>query len=219
MATMQCVECGSTVDIAARRCPNCGNDPYVGFDPEQDAFAILTKCQVLGGHGDLAPVPGESWKVVFRPEELMLRKKGREDICVSYRDIVAIEIGGPGAQHSGGGFIGGGFGLAGAASGMLIGAALNMLTTHTTVDTVICLQTDSAEIFLHTKESTPDDLRMRLSAVFGVLRGQEAAREPTAPAPRTPDAIDQLTKLADLLEKGLISQEEFAKLKGSLLAQ
>jgi hypothetical protein len=183
----------------------------------EDAFAVLTRCRVLGGHG-LSPQPGESWRLFFRPEELLLRKPGSEDVHVAYQEIVALEIGGPGAQRSGGGFIGGGFGLTGAAEGMLIGAALNMLTTRTTVNTVICLQTGAAELFLHTEEATPDDLRMRLSALFTILRRKEEGRSLPGAQAGTADPIDRLAKLAELLEKGLITEEEFAKLKTEVLS-
>lgn len=70
-------------------------------------------------------------------------------IAVPYVNIVAFEIGGPGARKTGGGFFGGGFGGSGAAEGMLVPAALNMLTTRTKVDTVICVQTPEAELFVH----------------------------------------------------------------------
>ena len=137
---------------------------------------------MLGGHG-LLPPAGEVWGVAFRSVDLALA--GRDaTVLVPYSDIVAIEIGGPGReQHrSGGGFIGGGFGVAGAAEGMLIATALNLLTTSTptTIKTVLCLKTTSAELYLYTSSQGTDELRMNLSPVFTILRQQEAARSTSA---------------------------------------
>jgi hypothetical protein len=144
-----------------------------------------------------------------------------EPIAVPYSEIIALEIGGPGARRSGGGFFGGGFGLAGAAEGILIASALNLLTTRTTVDTVICLQTATAELFLHDQNETPEGLRMRLSPVFNILRehaseqhGATRRREPTA---SEDDVADRLTKLSDMLHEGLLSRDEFDDLKRELL--
>ena len=135
---------------------------------------------------------------------------------VPYDNVVALEIGGPGAQQAGGGFFGGGVGPQGAVEGIAIASALNLLTTRTKIDTVICLQTSSAELFLHCQHETPDALRIRLSQVFSTLREQTASVR-SAGDPAGGHAVDRLAKLADLLDKGLISREEFDKLKPELL--
>jgi hypothetical protein len=179
-----------------------------------DALAVVYGCTVLGGHG-LSVQTAASLTLVFRSDALVL-VCGEPVAEVPYAEIAALEIGGPGAQRRGGGFIGGGFGAAGAAEGMLIGAALNMLTTRTTISTVVCLKTTSAELFLHTSGETPDVLRMRLSPVFTILRQLEAGHN-AAQADGGGDAVDRLAKLAELLEKDLITREEFDRLKGNLL--
>jgi hypothetical protein len=161
-------------------------------------------------------------ELVFTLDAARLRQRGNDDTVVAYADIVAFEIGGPGAKRTGGGFFGGGFGAEGAAEGMLIASALNMLTTRTKVDTVICLRTRTAELFLHTSQETPDALRMRLSQVFNILRAQSAS-EATARNDRSQSGeqhiVDRLAKLADMLDKGLITREEFGSLKSELLAE
>ncbi len=180
-----------------------------------DATAVVSSCRVLGGHG-LAVQVGESIALVFQADELQL-VRGRPVATVPYREIAALEIGGPGAQRRGGGFFGGGFGIAGAAEGMLVASALNMLTTRTTINTVVCLKTMSAELFLHTSSETPDALRMRLSPVFTILRQLEAQAASGGQAGGSGDPVDRLAKLADLLEKNLITREEFDRPKGDLL--
>ena len=111
--------------------------------------------------------------------------------------------------------MGGGFGPEGAVTGMLVATALNMLTTSTSISTVICLQTHTAELFLHSSSQTPDQLRWHLSPVFSILRQQTAAGVATQSSEG--DVVDRLAKLADLLEKGLITDDEFAALKAGLL--
>ena len=159
------------------------------------AVAVIEGCRVLGGHG-LPPQAGESWIVIFKDNELLF-VRGEATAAVPYSEIDALEIGGPGAQRHGGGFMGGGFGIAGAAEGMLVASALNLMTTRTTISTVVCLKTKSAELFLHTSSQTPDALRMRLSPVFTILRQQEGGR--SANHGGGGDPVDRLSKLADLL--------------------
>jgi hypothetical protein len=53
--------------------------------------------------------------------------------------VADVKFGGPGAWRKGGGVIGGGFGVAGAAEGMLVATALNALTTRTGVTPVVRL--------------------------------------------------------------------------------
>jgi hypothetical protein len=177
---------------------------------------------VLGGHG-LGLATGTPVEVVFSHELIRLRAPGDLLIHASgrlaelpYADLVAFEIGGPGARQTGGGFIGGGFGLTGAAEGMLIATALNMLTTRTRIDTVICLQTKSAELFLHYGDEAPDALRIRLSEVFNILR-ENVSAGPQQGTSTGEHVVERLAKLADMLDRELLTREEFDRLKAELL--
>jgi hypothetical protein len=73
-----------------------------------------------------------------------------------------------------------------------------------------------AELFVHHDSETPDALRMRLSQVFNILRSRSS--KSTTPEP-TEDGhvIDRLAKLADLLDRDLLSRQEFDRLKADLL--
>ena len=197
----------ASADMAARR---------LATSPQRDAIAVVPRCRVLGGHG-LPATTGELWELVFTPESLRLVDPVHNETLVPYSDVTAVEIGGPGARKAGGGFIGGGFGLQGAAEGMLIASALNMLTTRTTINTVICIQTTTAELFLHQSELTPDALRMRLSRVFTILRQRTESTSVVPGNAGEEHAVERLTKLAALLDRGLITDEEFQKLKADIL--
>src|SRR5262249_27743660 len=125
--------------------------------------------------------------------------------------------GGPGERREGGGFIGSGFGVEGAAEGMLIASALNMLTSSRRIDTVICLQTSSAELFLHSSHEAPDSMRIRLSPVFNILRQRQAAPFPAAAAGGS--TADELERIVRLHEQGALTDEEFVAVKRKHLGQ
>jgi hypothetical protein len=183
-----------------------------------DSIAVISGCRVLGGSG-LAPMPGDICELVFTRDALELYGFDGHAATIGYDEISAIEIGGPGQTQSGGGFIGGGFGVQGAAEGMLIATALNLLTTRTKIDTVICIQTRTAELFLHHGAATPDALRMLLSPIFTRMRQHDtAARAVLADSSGgNANIVDRLQQLADLRASGALSEEEFAAAKAKLL--
>ena len=189
-------------------------DPPVGF------LCLVPECTVIGGHG-LPLATGAAGDVLFADDELvfMNRRDGHLLARIPYKDVQSLEIGGPGVQQTGGGFIGGGFGLEGAAAGMMVATALNLLSTRTTIDTVICLRTADAEVYLHTRTLTPGALQMDLSGVFVRLR-QLLAEQTTEANPSNipPDAVEQLSKLAELHAKGALTDEEFATFKAKLMS-
>jgi len=186
----------------------------------QSALVRIDDCTVLGGYG-LRPTSGEVWDLVFEKSALTFFMGNHpHGGSVPYRAITALEIGGPGEITTGTHFSGFGFGLAGVAQGVLMASALNMLTTRRRIDTAICLQTATAELFLHNGVERPDVMRIRLSPIFSLLRQQSGAAadlQSTGSARRDTSTIDDLAKLADLLAKGLITADEFATLKSDLL--
>lgn len=183
--------------------------------PSERPLAIIRACRVLGGHG-LGVLAGSNVEFRFMRGAIhILSGAGERQIVVPYVDVVALEIGGPGAQRTGGGFVGGGFGLEGAAEGMLIASALNLLTTRTRINTVVCLQTKSAELFVHNVLETPDAMRIRLSRVFSILRSRQHPEE------RSParDPLERLERLARLRDSGVLTEEEFQAAREPLVRQ
>ena len=215
----------SKTDVDARPIPT---EPPVGWsgpaDPARLPIAQVTDCRVLGGHGLGIPA-GAEVEVDFLPESMRIRpgwasrgsRAAFTPVDVLYADVEEIEIGGPGARTTGGGFMGGGFGIQGAAEGMLIASALNMLTTKTKVDTLVCLRTSSAELFMHHTTETPDALRIRLSQVFNILRARAASTRRGVAGSASENVVEQLARLGDMLDRGLLSREEFEQLKADLL--
>ena len=144
----------------------------------------------------------------------------------SYPDVVTVEVGGPGRVMRGAG----GRRIYG---GTAIGLEARILASMTNqIKTVVRFETTKCELFVVVTHTEPDALRMQLSpALWTIREAREAAGQPGAGG--SPDAadddgadargdgpasvVDQLAKLASLLESGLLTREEFDRLKGSLL--
>jgi hypothetical protein len=135
-----------------------------------------------------------------------------------YSDVEDVDIGGPGLVSSGGGFAGGGFGLTGAVEGMAIASVLNGLTSRTSIKTILRVQGTNCELFLLNTRLTPDRLRMDLSRPLSVIRAARPAVTQDGTAARPASLVDELAKLADVLDKGLLSRQEFDLMKARLLA-
>jgi hypothetical protein len=178
----------------------------------------LPQVALLGGYAPAAPIAiGEQYDARFLEDRLALY--GCRDWTmlaeVPYTEIEDVEIGGPGLVRSGGGFIGGGFGAVGALEGMAVAAVLNALTTKTTITTILRVQGTNCELFLLWTKTTPGQLRIELSRPLGAIRAARAAVDRTPARPGSP--VAELSKLADMLQAGLLSREEFDQLKAKLL--
>jgi putative oligomerization/nucleic acid binding protein len=161
--------------------------------------------------------------VRFLDDRLALFESFRRDVLTEllYGQVEDVEIGGPGLIKTGGGFVGGGFGVTGAVEGMGIVAVLNALTTRTSIKTVMRIQGTGCELFLLHPGLTPEKLRIEMSRQLAAIRSARAAKESRGIKRdvRTASAspVDELTKLADLLERGLLTREEFDLMKAKFL--
>lgn len=188
-------------------------DPWNELLSRSDA--VLMACTCLGGYG-LAVNPAERYDVAFTAESVVFYQRQAAIVTVPTSAIVAADISGRGAVTEGGGFIGGGFGLEGAAVGVGVAAVLNSLTTKTRMETVLRLATTNGEVFLHYGSLPPDRLRIALSSFFGRLTRQLASAASSSDE-RSDDFAAQLERLADLRREGLLTEEEFANAKARVL--
>lgn len=92
--------------------------------------------------------------------------RSKYDSAIPIAEIVDIEVGGPGTQTKSAGISGGGFGVEGAATGIAIASAINLLTIRSTTNTTIRFATRTSELFLHTSSLDPTAARIRLSELF-----------------------------------------------------
>lgn len=112
------------------------------------------------------------------------------------------------------GLMGGGFGLAGAAIGIAGAAAINKLTRRTRIETLWKMTTAVGEITLYTDGATPEDIERSLAPIRTASR--KAKDQPVVNA--TPDdLVAKLTKLAEMRDSGILSEEEFAAAKAKIL--
>ncbi len=88
----------------------------------------------------------------------------------SYLELVDISISGPGKVTTGGGFVGGGFGVSGALEGIAVATILNVLTTKTKIHTFVSIETNFGELHLHYSDMEPGALRVALSHVYLKMR-------------------------------------------------
>jgi len=191
---------------------------------DSHSLGCLRQVALLGGYApDASIVIGEFYDVRFLDDRLAIFPVGswKARAELPYSEIEDVEIGGPGLVRSGGGFIGGGFGAVGALEGMAVASVLNALTTRTSITTIIRVQGRNCELFLLHRRSTPEQLRIEMSRALGAIRAtRSAARQDDHSDKRTPGVsspVEQLTKLADMLQAGLVTREEFDQLKAKLL--
>jgi hypothetical protein len=208
---VECSRCGAIFvnHKALNRHITQAHPPQKPADALQ-AEVFLPDCVVLGRYGYEA-APQSVRDLAFAEEDLILVSALEIEWRLPYDDLTNLELSGPGKRTEGGGFVGGGFGLEGFAIGAAAAGLLNALTTRTKVETLIGLQWKGGELILLTSAGTPENLRHRLSWVFGRLRDRE-------PAKADGDPVKKLKELADLLDRGLINQAEFDQMKASLLS-
>lgn len=188
------------------------------------SLASLGDVAYLGGYVPGAAIfAGQRYDVRFLEDRLLVVVCRRAEILaqVPYSEVEDVEIGGPGLVKTGGGFVGGGFGARGAIEGMAIAAVLNALTTRTSITTIVRIQATGCELFLLHTRATPEQLRIELSRPLGAIRSARTMNAPGAAKHQSPirpaAPVEELAKLGEMLEKGLLTREEFDLMKAKLL--
>jgi Short C-terminal domain len=198
----------------------------VSSELEARTLVTLRRVAYLGGYvPESAITAGERYDVRFLDDRLAVFACRRAEVLaeVLYDQVEHVEIGGPGLVKRGGGFVGGGFGMTGAIEGMAIAAVLNGQTARTSITTVVRIQGTGCELFLLDTRASPEQLRIEMSRPLGAIRAARAAEaaggiQQEARAV-SPSPVEELTKLAELLEKGLLTREEFDLMKANLLGR
>jgi hypothetical protein len=182
------------------------------------SLACLSEAVFAGGYladGELSI--GQTYELRFLEDRLSVFEPGRVRAAAEFRypDISAAEITGPGRiqRWSAGqqAMIAGAFGLAGAVAAV----------SSTRVKTFVRIQTADSELFFLHTVLPPDELRIHLARGIGAVRqARELAAGPDDIDPRADAApvVTELSRLAGLLEAGLLTRPEFDQLKAMLLA-
>jgi len=178
---------------------------------------VVRACRLLAVSGVSAKV-GVAYALVCTQEGIAFSQTDTDtSIFYRYDEITGIEIGGPGRQTSGGGFIGGGFGAAGIVEGMLLAGVLNAMTTRTTTQTLVQIQTAESEMIFSHSTVTPQAMRLLLSPVFTFIRSAQQ-RSVAAAGPTGADIASRLTQLAALRSAGHLTDAECAAAKAAAVA-
>jgi hypothetical protein len=187
------------------------------------SLACLPAVIFLGGYvraGELAA--GKPYEVRFLDDRIAVLSPGALEARteILYSDVEAVDIGGPGLIKSGGGFVGGGFGAVGAAEGMAVAALMNSLTTRTRIKTIVRMQASGAELFFLNTATQPEALRIQLSRALGAIREAQTVVHSVSSQGQRADSVslvDELARLGQMLEAGLLTREEFNVLKRRLI--
>lgn|GEM_PF-6995622 len=173
----------------------------------------LDQLLLLGGHG-FSLLGMSRYDLVFGPTEAVIEGPGQDGVETTeilYAEMTNLSIQGPGKIREGGDFIGGGFGIEGFFIGAATASVLNSLTTRSRIETLIGLQLGARELIFLCTTVEPGALQLQLSRVRGLLRD-------SAPRGHTGgDLGTQLTKLADLVERGFLERGEYDEVKRRLL--
>jgi cold shock CspA family protein len=144
----------------------------------------------------------------------LLLEESAEEIFIPFEELTVLTIFGPGTVTTNGGFVGGGFGLEGAATGIFAAAFLNRLTKKSSTNTFLRIATREEEVFLHTSTIEPFDLRMLLSQAMVRMEAthldKTGRREKSLP--------DEIHHLYTLMQSGALTEMEFSRAKAKLLA-
>lgn len=140
--------------------------------------------------------------------------------ALSYSDARLLRIAGRGALTStkGGGWMGGGFGVKGMVEGALLATALNAATRKTTasIETFVHFNAGSRELMMLNTEVRPEVLQVNLAPIFARLDAAHAGISVPA-AQQDGLGLADLEKLAELRDKGIVTQAEFEAKKKQIL--
>jgi hypothetical protein len=183
------------------------------------SFAYLDHVAYLGGFAPgVELAAGRRYDVRFLEDRIALYYPNQFTplVEVPYSEVVTVDVGGPGLTKTGGGFIGGGFGVAGAAEGMAVAAVLNALTTRVEIKTVVRVEASHAELFFLLTMIEPGPLRIALSPALGAIR-QAKSHLPQLAASRTP--AERLADITRLHSEGLLTDEEYQVKRAEIISQ
>jgi hypothetical protein len=203
-----------------------------------NTLTFLGSVTFLGGYTPRADLKVHStYDLIFMRNQLTILFP--DGACtageLAYSDFIDVQVAGPGLIRSVNPLVGPLGKMAGmavraiqpgvnvnllAAESEAISAALNTVSTRTKIQSVLFIQTADSELFFLCGNMKPDELRIHLSPAFGRIREirgtAEIARKNDAD-PNNSSVVSELDKAAKLLDRGLITRQEFDQLKARLI--
>ena len=183
------------------------------LEPQAD---VVIDCVFLGG----ASIPLK----VYEKSAIYVSKYGffigQPDAKVwshTFEGLHGIQISGEGLYQTGGGWVGGGFGVAGALKGAAFATVMNALTTRTNNDCYFRFVYPGIDGNFQVLSHTPRDLEIALSGVRNWLETKTRVDSSKSNQNASVNNADQLEKLWNLHQNGVITKEEFEIEKSKIL--
>lgn len=134
----------------------------------------------------------------------------------SYEGLIGLQASGEGVFQTGGGWVGGGFGISGALTGAAFASIMNVLTTRTHIDCLVRFVYPGVDASFKILSHTPEALQIALSGVRNWLE-TSTSKTPEEPQNKASlPAVEELERYWALFEKGAISKAEYEKAKNKL---
>ncbi len=220
-ALRRCTQCGSewTRVYQGTMCPDCGGELAAVEQGDPTAGLSIT-FKVIDGAG-WAPSAGSVVELHVSPRHVHLSGLSKDQdsppTVLSLRAITDIRVQDQ-TVVKGGGFMGGGFGLAGAAEGMLAAGLLNAVTTRRKALVTVTISTAAGWVLMQCVGYDPATVRLFLRPFADAAVAARQPSHPADPLSQTIDLAAQLERLLSLHEAGALTEAEFAAAKQKLLS-
>ena len=180
------------------------------------ALTAVTIDETVTAHGLPGLVVGQPAFIEVHPNRMVFGSIGQSSVDIALSSIDTMGVGGPGVVKTGGGFIGGGFGLEGMAIGIATASVLNLLTSRTRIETLLMVKGTTCEFVGASSLHTPLELDSLLAPAYTLLRAAQRTAA-TLPILTSGSVAEELTRLVSLREAGHITEEEYQSLKSRVI--
>ena len=170
----------------------------------------------LGGAGVPLKTYEKSTLIVSR-KGFSIGQGGGSIWIQSFEGLNGIQITGEGLYQTGGGWVGGGFGISGALKGAAFASVMNALTTRTHNDCYFRFVYTGTDATFQVLSHTPRNLEIALSGVRNWLETRNPVSALSTQATSSTPRVEQLEKLHLLFEKGILSEAEYTAEKNRIL--
>ena len=167
---------------------------------------------VLKGGSGLGLEAGGAYYIACTKDEFLITQAlGEHEANLPMASFIAAEVSGPGTQITNAGMVGGGFGVQGAVTGIVIASLINSATTRKSTNTFLRIVTTTGEAIFHFNDIEPDELRLVLSPLFVSIEKNRLGHTPVQ------SLTSELEKLNQLKIQGVITESEFETAKAKIL--
>jgi hypothetical protein len=185
---------------------------------EEGIGTVLRDFTLAAAGGTTIPVGSPCW-IEFAPDAVLIDASDYQE-RVPYKTIQALQVTGSSVKANAG-LWGGGFGVTGAVEGILAAGVINALTTRTKRYAVLRIVTGSSEFIFSSHTRDGAELGLMLTPVQVQIRKAHGARKLQNQSQNAvaTSIADELRKLADLRDDGILTEDEFSVAKARLLGR